>query len=357
MDQSGILMSLTRQGIGHNCSALKDKPDWVDIKALAEKQGLSAIVLDGIQRLPLENRPSKDILLNWIGTVIQGFENRYKCYERALSDLAKFYNENGINMMVLKGYGLSMNYPIPNHRPCGDIDIWNYGLQKKADSLVVKQFGIRVDNSEPHHSCFDWKGFLVENHYDFLIVPASKTNSEIEPLLKELAKVKGECLSVCGQDIYLPTPDFNALFLLRHMLMHFVAIGITIRHLLDWAFFWEKYGEQINKEWLSDLIDQFKMTEFFNVVNAICVDDLGFDSLTFPCSHCPYELKQRVLSDILNPEYDSTEVYRLKLLPRLIFKYKRWKSGSWKRRFCYKEGVLSSFLWSAWSHIMKPSTI
>lgn len=36
-------------------------------------------------------------------------------------------------MMVLKGYGLSLNYLKPSHRPCGDIDIWLFGKQKEAD--------------------------------------------------------------------------------------------------------------------------------------------------------------------------------------------------------------------------------
>lgn len=40
-------------------------------------------------------------------------------------------------MMVLKGYGLGKNYPAPNHRPCGDIDIWNFGRQEEVDALIM----------------------------------------------------------------------------------------------------------------------------------------------------------------------------------------------------------------------------
>lgn len=78
-------------------------------------------------------------------------------------------------MMLLKGYGLSKYWPIPNHRPTGDIDIYlmylnSEGKEKSrpawecADKLMTEKFGILVDNSHHHHSVFTYKGIMVENH-------------------------------------------------------------------------------------------------------------------------------------------------------------------------------------------------
>lgn len=357
MEIHNLLLVLTRLGIKHSHSVLAEKPDWKGIEALAERQGLTAIILDGMNHLPAEQKPPKEMLLNWIGLVMQGYEYRYSDYEKAIIELAKFYNENGIKMMVLKGYGLSLNYPEPNHRPCGDIDIWNFGCQKTADELISKTFKLHIDNSELHHTCFDWKGYLVENHYDFLIVQSNKTNAKLESILKDLAMDDSKRIEVNGQVIYIPSPNLNALFLLRHMLMHFVAIGITIRHLLDWAFFWEKFGEEVNKDWLLGVLNDYNMTTFFNIINAICVEDLGFESGIFPSVQFSPFLKEKVLKEILNPEYDWEDAFRLKFLPRLVFKYKRWKSGAWKRKMCYTEGEWSSFWTNIRTHLLQPTSI
>ena len=128
-------LSLVRLGIGHSAS-IPTHVDWVTTEALAAEQGLSAIVLDGIEELPLNKRPPQELLLQWIGEVLGFYENNYVEYEKAIGQLAHFYNKYGFQMMVIKGYGLSLNYPKPSHRPCGDIDIWLFGKQKDADATA-----------------------------------------------------------------------------------------------------------------------------------------------------------------------------------------------------------------------------
>ena len=55
-----------------------------------------------------------------------------------MSSLARFYNENGYRMMLLKGYACGLNWPNPKHRPYGDIDIWLFGNQAAADETIRK---------------------------------------------------------------------------------------------------------------------------------------------------------------------------------------------------------------------------
>ena len=50
-DLKKTFLSLVRLGIGHYSVALPQNVDWNELKALAERQGLSAIVPDGIERL------------------------------------------------------------------------------------------------------------------------------------------------------------------------------------------------------------------------------------------------------------------------------------------------------------------
>ena len=165
MDKS--LIALVRLGINKAVDCLPPTFDWPSIYTIASEQGLLAIVLDGIEKIPGSLRPPQDAMLQWIGEVLQNYESIYVDYEKAIGKLAGFYNSHGVKMMVLKGYGLGLNYPNPKHRPCGDIDTWNFGKQKDADSILSKEKGIEIDNSHRHHTVFEWKGFMVENHMTY----------------------------------------------------------------------------------------------------------------------------------------------------------------------------------------------
>lgn len=350
-------LALVRVGIGKANAITLSDVDWRAIQTIAEQQGLYAIVLDGIEKLPESIRPKQDILLEWIGEVIQGYEYRYDAYKKAIAEMAGFYNRHDFKMMVLKGYACSLDWPKPEHRPCGDIDTWNFGKQKEADAVLSKEKGIEIDNSHRHHTVFDWNGYMVENHYDMLTVDANKTNMLLESILKECAMDDSNYVKIGGEKVFLPSANFNALYLLRHMLMHFVGTNINLRQLIDWGFFWEKHGKDVDVKWLSVLLEKHHMTAFFNIIKGICVEELGFQSSIFPSvQFIPY-MKDRVLKEILEPEFDWLKAHDKNAFKRVLFKYRRWKGGAWKRELCCGEGSFESFLWSVRSHLLKPASI
>lgn len=348
------LLALTRLGIGHNSSLTAQITDWQSVKDLAEKQGLSAVVLDGIEKLPEGQRPHKVFLLEWIGETLQGYEYRYELYQRAIAELAAFYNGHGYKMMVLKGYACSVNWPKPEHRPCGDIDIWLFGKQKEADNVLAKEKGEMIDSSHHHHTVFFWNDFMVENHYDFINVHHHKSNKELDLMMKELAKDDSCCVDVLGEKVFVPSPNMHAFFLLRHAMNHFAASEISIRQLLDWGFFVEKHTHEIDWEWLMKQFERFQMVEMFNTFNAICVEDLGFASQILHSEQFNPALKCRVLDDIMNPAYGTEEPKQL--FKRLSYKYRRWQGNAWKQELCYPDSRWSSFWSGVWSHMLKPAS-
>lgn len=131
-------VSLVRLGIGQALLNLPQKLEWNSIQEIASEHGLTAIVLDGIQQMPETKRPPQELLLEWIGEVLQSYEYRYEQYKQTIAEMAGFYNSHGYKMMVLKGYACSLDWPRPKHRPCGDIDIWQFGKQKEADKALLK---------------------------------------------------------------------------------------------------------------------------------------------------------------------------------------------------------------------------
>lgn len=354
LETKKTFLSLVRQGIGHYSDAVSPEVDWQAIGTLANQHGLAAIIIDGIEKLPDAKRPPKEVLLQWIGETLQGYEYRYELYQRAISELARGYNAQGYKMMILKGYACSINWPKPEHRPCGDIDIWQFGKQKEADK-ELREKGIEVDNSHHHHSVFNWGEFIVENHYDFINVYHHQSNRGLEAIFKDLGADDSHSVEVKGEKVYLPSPNLHALFLLKHTMNDFTSFSVYLKQLLDWAFFVEKHTKVIDWNWLSVLMEKYHMIEFFNTINAICVEDLGFSPSIFTSVQFKPELKDRVLDDILCPKYTAAEPSFI--LSRLIYKFRRWKSNGWKHELCYNESMWSAFWSGVWSHILKPRSI
>ena len=341
----------------------------------------------------------KRVRLEWIGEVLQGYEYRYELYRRAIAEMAQFYNSHGFKMMVLKGYACSLDWPKPEHRPTGDIDIWQFGEQKAADAALLNlndidnqgspegsksqknltQNHIEIDNSHHHHTVFYWRDFMVENHYDFLNVHAHKSSRELEKVFKELGKDDSHFVYVYGEKVYMPSPNLHALFLIRHMVAHFVGAEITLRQVLDWAFFAEKHTKEIDWKWLEEQLMKFHMMDFYNCINAICVGDLGFDVKIFPSvkltsstsdstqdssnrfdspSLFPQfdpSLKERILNDILSPEFQGEEPRGF--FARIAFKYRRWQANAWKQELCHPESRWETFWSGVWNHLLKPASI
>lgn len=371
-----IFLSLVRLGIGHTDSTdFTDKVDWEALKALAGQHGLSAVVLDGLntvqgERLMVHGSMPQMLRLQWIGEVMQSYEQRYVQYENTIASLAGWYNQHGYKMMVLKGYSCSLDWSKPNHRPCGDIDIWLFGQQREADAALGSWFKVlaeasdqgrahdpnfKIDKRHHHHTVFEWEGFTVENHYDFLNVHHHKSNVEMESILKDLGKDDSHFVELNGENVYLPSANLHALFLLRHSMSNFASTGFQLRQLLDWAFFVEKHGEEIDWEWLESQLEHFGMKKLYDVFNAICVDDLGFDVKLFPQAQFQPQLKKRVLNDILTPEFSEKESGGF--ISRAVFKYRRWKANEWKHELCFNDSLWSAFWTGVWGHLMKPGMI
>ncbi len=355
------LLCLARLGIGHTADTLPKQVDWKELQSLAERQGLSAIVLDGLDilvrdgRLPREKDMDPKQKKQWIGQVLQNYEFRYEPYRRAIAELAGFYNSHGFKMMVLKGYACSLDWPKSDHRPSGDIDIWQFGQWREADAALAAEKGLKIDSSHHHHTVFSWRGFMVENHYDFINVHHHRSHRAFEKLLKEMAADDFFYSEIDGQRVYLPSPNLHALFLMKHMMLHFSTGEITLKQLLDWAFFVDKHGSAVDWPRIEKMLEQFGMKELYGIFNAICVEELGFDANHFNYLHFDPNLKDRVLNEILSPEFSGETPSSL--FPRLAFKYRRWRANTWKHRLCYPDSMWSAFWSGVWGHLLKPRSI
>ena len=368
-----VLLELVRIGIGKDSAyQITQGLDWQELFDLADRQKVTAIALDGINRC-FEKGVKLDVdfqtKMDWIGAVRQ-IEALYQQHETNMRLLAQFYQKHGIKMMVLKGYGLSLNYPVPNHRAPGYIDIYLFGDYEKGDELLKNELGIEIDKSHHHHTVFTFQGESVENHYDFLNVHVRKSNQRMERKLKELAhrtskdsnnnqELKNERISLKTNtndpnetNVILPSVEFNAIYLLRHCAAHFASTHMSIRQVLDWGLFMEKHHKEIDWEPYLTYLRQEGMYRYYNLMGLFCLHHLGFDASIF---NGLYEdgLLERFSNEVLSPEFKDKEDGSL--MHSLSVKPRRWWHNRWKNRLCYPDSAWSEFAYGLWAKILKPS--
>ena len=258
-----------------------------------------------------------------------------------------------------------VNYPVPAHRPTGDVDIYQFGRWEEADALAAAKLGVTVDNSHHHHSVFGWKGphstgsgqVTVENHYEFVNVHSHRSSADVERKLKSLAAV-GK--TVDGID--LPSADFNALFVIRHIAAHFAAEGMNMRQLLDWALFVREHSSEVDWKMAWESYRRWNMHRFILSVDEIAVRWLGFEREIFgiPEEFANFgvsdaALVERVLEEILHPT--KVEGGRGCLPVYVWRRFRQWWLSRWKHRIVYSDSLVSTFLWQVRSHLMKPATL
>ncbi len=318
------------------------------------QQGIAAFVYDGLQKAveagTISNDSiSREIKMNLFSHTMQ-VEKMYHKHEKVIRELAKFYAEHGIKMMVLKGYGLSLLYPKPNHRPCGDIDIWLFGEQERADKLLHEEMGVTIDYGHQHHTVFSVGGVMIENHFEFVNVLSHRSNRDIELELRKTIKGGGLIRDERIDNVYYPPVNFNALFLLRHAAAHFAGSEIALRHVTDWAMFVKRYHKEIDWDWLVRFAKEQNILQFLHCLNAICIDYIGLSRNMFPDFERDERLEVKVMEDILHPSFPERCDLRKCWWKNYLYTLRRWWGNRWKHRMVYREGLLMSFLVLLTSH-------
>jgi hypothetical protein len=250
-------------------------------------------------------------------------------------------------MMLLKGVGLSQYYPVPAHRPTGDIDVYLFGKQKEADRLITGQLGIKVKTTVEHHTVFSFEGTTVENHYDFINTKIRKSGRSFEALLKGMV---GKPLKRIQDNVFIPSPQFNMLFLMKHMSGHFASEGISLRHVLDWALFVKNEADNLDWTAFYDVCREYNTDRFVSCINAVCADYLGFAPSLFPVKIADKDLEQRVFNDIMSHKKEQRPQG---FVSESLFRLRKWFRTRWKQRICYRDSFFSSFWTSVTSSLVK----
>lgn len=304
-------------------SRLLVSADWGAVFDMCVAHGVAGVCFGAVESLPKGCRPGVEVLMRWIGHCAH-LESCYEGHLRTVRQLAGFFAGHGIRTMLMKGYGLSLCYPVPNRRQSGDIDVF-LSDGERADELIMG-LGIAVKQNEEKHSTYFYGGVHVENHASVVCELEHGSLAGVEEFLEE--ELGNSSSFDARSGCYLPSAMFNAVFLPLHLGGHFVFGGACLRQVVDYALAVRcaSVGE-IDWERVRSLAVEGGYWGFVCCLNGICVDYLGIPEGCFPMWGRDVRLESRVLDEILYARDDEAVLLAGKVL--------RYVNSRWRYNLVY----------------------
>ena len=267
-----------------NKDKLRQEPsekDWAQLYALASKQSLVGVLLEGITKLQ-NTSPAipKPLLLEWIGMQQYTIQSNRTLNQRA-AELCMLFNEWGYRSCVLKGQGTALYYDHPEHRQCGDIDIWVEGDRDELLGLARTK-GYSIPHIDIKHSDIKiFEDVPVEVHHLPSWMYCPLTNKKLQRFFNEnVDRQFSNEDSVVG--FVHNTMDFDLVFSMVHIYRHIFSEGIGLRQLMDFYFILSHSNAELRRDAFSTL-RSLRMSSFVGGIMWILQNCFGMNEEWMLC--------------------------------------------------------------------------
>lgn len=192
--------------------------------------------------------------------------------------LVEQMEQEGVEVVVLKGVAASGCYPVPELRKSGDVDLLLLDPQKLPEAeRILAAAGFQ--KGEEQHSGYHqvWRtaeGIDVEMH---IRLTELFDNRRINDIVQEqfdamAARVRRE--TVMGLEFPVLGRGDQAYYLLLHMLHHFLRAGFGLKLLCDWVVFWNRKGTEAVRQY-RQRIAETGLEGFSDMITGLCVQFIG----------------------------------------------------------------------------------
>lgn len=307
--------------------------EWFTIYKYACNHTVEGVLYDSFSLLNEEELPPNDLRVKWAVKVDQIERFNIKI-NAVIADLYVYFEQLGVNAILLKGQSVASCYEAPLHRVSGDID---WFLEKEDYQIVLDDLKKRHHIQYPleSFSC-DWNGVHVDFHMRLFDISSPFKNSYLRKTRIEY-QTRQQSININGQKVFFLSPELQLFQVNVHILKHLLFLGIGLRQFCDAARLYYAYHDKLNPVLLEKIYKDVGMLEWMNVLHTILVNYIGL-----PKENLPFRLPlnsnvEDILNDIWNSGNFGSHDTRFSMKsrgPNFLERYYRSWQG-FKRYFSY----------------------
>lgn len=261
--------------------------DWRGLYCLAEEQAVMGLVAAGVEDLPASERPSKDVVLQFVGSTFQ-LEQRNKAMNAFVAKLIEQFRKEDVYTLLVKGQGIAQCYERPLWRACGDIDLLLSPDNFEKASSVLDNYSRETSREtskdiERKHREYHIDGWTVELHGTMHTNLSRGIDKWIDKVQEDVF-YGGNVRSWLNDNtlVFLPSPDNDVIFVFTHILQHLFLEGIGLRQICDWCRLLYTFREKLNLRVLEDRISRMGLLTEWKVFASLAVQYLGMPETAMP---------------------------------------------------------------------------
>ncbi len=282
-----ISLELLRAGLWTEDVKFPDNfTDWDKVIQFAKTQSVMGIIAKSVlaDKKYLDRIPN-DFRLK-LKSILVSNVMAFNTMTDVLKKVTKTLDDAGIPNVLLKGHSMAVNYPYPELRQCGDIDLYvgkeNSVAAHRALSEISEWIDPEFSATWGKHYSAKVDGIHVEMHRHTCSHSVKKfvkiyNEAEKRGLTQDLGHVTYD-----GVDIPVPEVNFNAVYIFDHLFKHFLISGIGLRHLSDWMLFLHANKDVLNVEYIKKLLTDLDLLKPWQTFGCVLVKYLGLPHEEFP---------------------------------------------------------------------------
>ena len=263
--------------------------DWESLYRLSFAQTVVPLVTDGINRLPQEFLPmDRPEHLDPFLADLMATAKRNRTLDAFIPKL--FHALDGIPTVLVKGQSLAQDYPDPERRQPGDIDLLLLPSSYEAAKAVLLPKATKVLEEEGGiwHQGMWFHSVEVEIHGSISTLMSRKLDRKLAALLEEQFQAGSfPTVSIGGADIPVPEAGFNAVYVFVHMLQHYWSGGVGLRQLIDWMTFVSVHKREIHPVILEKRLEDLGLLHVWKVFTGFAQEYLGCPEEKLPLAAAP----------------------------------------------------------------------
>ena len=318
--------------------------DWKTITRIGMEQAVPVIIMDGMETLPQEHWPSKEIMLRLMMLRVKTSQ-MHLFLNNTLNQIVEALNAEGIPSALLKGQGVAQNYLKPESRSCGDIDLYTGQDNYTRACEIIESLDDETSHAIEcdHHMHMQLNGIEVELHRQADYMPGKRSNGKMQEWTKESidANFGTDALRSWnnnGTDIKLPSPTFDAFFILHHAVRHMTVEGIGFRQICDWIMYLDRHHDKVDTELLEKKLKEFNLTQVWKEFGLLAINILGLNAEHLPLHQCrmksrkTYELTRHIFISGNFGKFDTN----IKNRSKTTYLKRKWRSFRYQSSRLFK---------------------